>query len=86
MGQGDRIVSEALVAYEQDLRHIQDGRYKAPYDMNITHRQFNPLFVLVGAADEAAALNCQVTYHLSSEFSVGVFWWVCSGPVDPVPS
>jgi hypothetical protein len=33
--------------YEQDLRNIQDGLYKAPYDMNVTHRQYNPLFVLV---------------------------------------
>lgn len=35
--------------YEQDLRNIQDGLYKAPYDMNVTHRQYNPLFVLVRA-------------------------------------
>jgi hypothetical protein len=33
--------------YEQDLSNIERGYYRAPHDMNITHRQFNPLFILV---------------------------------------
>ena len=32
--------------FEQDLQHINAGTYKAPYDMDPRHRQFDPRFVL----------------------------------------
>ena len=42
---GSRLMAEALQTYRQDLAHINAGTYKAPYDMDPNHRQFNPAFV-----------------------------------------
>lgn len=41
-----RLVLEAVASYRQDYRNIQNGAYKEPWDMQLGHRQFNPLFVL----------------------------------------
>ena len=43
---GARLVAEAARVFEQDLQHINAGTYKAPYDMDPRHRQFDPRFVL----------------------------------------
>lgn len=38
---------EAVAVYKQDLEYIKDGQYKLPWDMTtLSHRQYNPLFVL----------------------------------------
>ena len=38
---------EGIAMYRQDLANIKSGAYKLPWDMTtITHRQYNPLFVL----------------------------------------
>ena len=37
---------EALQMFRQDLANINAGHYKAPYDMDPRHRQFDPMFVL----------------------------------------
>ena len=42
---GSRLMAEALQTFRQDLAHINAGTYKAPYDMDPNHRQFNPAFV-----------------------------------------
>ena len=38
-------MGEALAVFGQDLENIQKGYYKAPYDMDPTHRQSSPLFI-----------------------------------------
>lgn len=43
---GLRLVTEALQMFRQDFNNIKAGHYKEPYDMDLRHRQFNPLFVL----------------------------------------
>ncbi|XRB01735.1 methyltransferase [Pycnococcus provasolii] len=40
-----RLVAETIAAYRIDLKRIEAGYFKAPYDMNPAHRQFNPLYV-----------------------------------------
>ena len=55
---GARLFAEALTAYKQDLAHINEGKYRPPYDMDPRHRQFNPLYVADKTArflSEAAA-------------------------------
>ena len=42
---GSRLMAEALQTFRQDLAHINAGTYKAPYDMDPNHRQFNPAYV-----------------------------------------
>ncbi len=37
--------TEAGYAFRQDYKNIQKGLYKKPWDMDIRHRQSNPLFV-----------------------------------------
>jgi hypothetical protein len=38
---------EALAMYKQDLEAIKQGAFKLPWDMTtVSHRQYNPLFVL----------------------------------------
>ena len=39
-------LSEAMLSYYQDFENIKEGKYKLPWDMDLTHRQFNPLFIL----------------------------------------
>ena len=41
----ERLVSEAVQVYAQDLKRVNDGTHRAPYDMDPRHRQFNPAFV-----------------------------------------
>jgi hypothetical protein len=41
----ERLVSEAVQVYKQDLKRVNDGTHRAPYDMDPRHRQFNPAFV-----------------------------------------
>lgn len=41
-----RLWLEALATFRQDYANIKAGAYKQPYDMEPSHRQFNPLFVL----------------------------------------
>ena len=41
----ERLVSEAVQVYKQDLKRVNDGTHRAPYDMDLRHRQFNPAFV-----------------------------------------
>lgn len=41
-----RLWLEALATFRQDYANIKAGVYKAPYDMDPSHRQFNPLYVL----------------------------------------
>ena len=43
---GLRLYTEALQMFRQDFNYIKAGFYKEPYDMDLRHRQFNPLFVL----------------------------------------
>ncbi|WIA35683.1 hypothetical protein OEZ86_004089 [Tetradesmus obliquus] len=46
---------EALAMYKQDLEGIKQGAFKLPWDMTtITHRQYNPLFVLSKSAQFVA--------------------------------
>ena len=40
-----RLVAETFAAFRVDLQRIERGYYKAPYDMNPAHRQFNPLYI-----------------------------------------
>ena len=41
----ERLVSEAVQVYAQDLKRVNDGTHRPPYDMDPRHRQFNPAFV-----------------------------------------
>jgi len=41
-----RLMLEAVAVFSQDYRNIQRGMYKAPYDMDPAHRQFNPAYIL----------------------------------------
>jgi ubiquinone/menaquinone biosynthesis C-methylase UbiE len=43
---GLRLYTEALQMFRQDFSNIKAGYYKEPYDMDLRHRQFNPLFIL----------------------------------------
>jgi ubiquinone/menaquinone biosynthesis C-methylase UbiE len=40
-----RLILEALICYEQDYEWIRLGTYKEPWDMQIGHRQSNPIQV-----------------------------------------
>lgn len=44
--QAGRLMLEAVAVFSQDYRNIQRGMYKAPYDMDPAHRQFNPAYIL----------------------------------------
>ena len=51
--------SSAIAAWEVDLRLIQEGVYKLPWEMTTPrHRQFNPFWVLpevfAGVREQAA--------------------------------
>lgn len=39
-------LAEAFLSYYQDYENIKEGKYVLPWDMDITHRQFNPLYIL----------------------------------------
>ncbi|GMH42997.1 hypothetical protein BSKO_10919 [Bryopsis sp. KO-2023] len=44
-------ILNAFAMYDQDLRNIQQGLYKKPWDMtSLTHRQSNPLYVAYKSA------------------------------------
>ena len=58
---GTRLMAEAVQVYKQDLGHINAGMYKAPYDMDPRHRQFNPLYV----ADKTARFLSEATSTLA---------------------
>ncbi|KAF6266375.1 S-adenosyl-L-methionine-dependent methyltransferase [Scenedesmus sp. NREL 46B-D3] len=46
---------EALAVYKQDLESIKQGAFKLPWDMTtVSHRQYNPLFVLSKSAQFVA--------------------------------
>ncbi|QDZ17740.1 S-adenosyl-L-methionine-dependent methyltransferase [Chloropicon primus] len=43
---GLRLYVEALQMFRQDFANIKSGYYALPYDMQLSHRQWNPLFVM----------------------------------------
>ncbi len=43
---GAALYTEALQMFRQDWAFIRKGLYKEPYDMDLRHRQFDPLFIL----------------------------------------
>eukprot|EP00472_Partenskyella_glossopodia_P001369 CAMPEP_0197528396 /NCGR_PEP_ID=MMETSP1318-20131121/24946_1 /TAXON_ID=552666 /ORGANISM="Partenskyella glossopodia, Strain RCC365" /LENGTH=522 /DNA_ID=CAMNT_0043083475 /DNA_START=39 /DNA_END=1607 /DNA_ORIENTATION=- len=51
------LATEAVESHYWNLKRIQEGDFKMPYDMNLRHRQFNPLFIankMVKGAQESA--------------------------------
>ena len=47
-----RVLESQAELYRRDLANIQEGLYRAPYDMNPAHRQFSPTYI----ADKASRL------------------------------
>mmetsp|Transcript_8605 Transcript_8605/g.23334 ORF Transcript_8605/g.23334 Transcript_8605/m.23334 type:complete len:511 (-) Transcript_8605:150-1682(-) len=50
-------LAEACLSYYQDFENIKAGKYGMPWDMNLNHRQFNPLYI----ARKAAAFVAEAT-------------------------
>lgn len=38
-------LAEACLSYYQDYENIKANKYNLPWDMNLSHRQFNPLYI-----------------------------------------
>lgn len=50
-------LAEACLSYYQDYENIKENKYSLPWDMNLNHRQFNPLYI----ASKAAAFVAEAT-------------------------